>query len=214
MKSYRYSPEELAWIKANCTLPRAQMHSAFCAKFGRTDISKANLTALCKRKRWLTGRTGQFVPGQASPNAGKKGQHAAGCEKGWFKKGGIPRSKRPIGYQSIDIYGYVQVCVAETNPWTGAETRMVHLHRRLWETVHGPVPDGHRLKCLDGNKQNTDPANWACIPYALAPRLNGRFGRGYDAAPADLKPIIMATAKLEYAARQAKQQRRTKGGAQ
>jgi hypothetical protein len=38
----------------------------------------------------------------------------------------------------------------------------------------------------------------------MAPRLNGRFGRGYDAAPAELKPIILATAKLEHAAREAR----------
>ena len=36
---------------------------------------------------------------------------------------------------------------------------------------------------------------------ALAPRLNGRFGRGYDTAPPELKPTILAIAKLEHAAR-------------
>jgi hypothetical protein len=63
------------------------------------------------------------------------------------------------------------------------------------------VPEGCALKCLDGNKRNTDPANWEAVPRELLPRLNGRFGRGYDAAPAEIKPVIMATAKLEYAAR-------------
>ena len=53
-------------------------------------------------------------------------------------------------------------------------------------------------------KTNTDPSNWEAIPAALAPRLNGRFGRGYDHAPAELKPTIMLTAKLEHAAREAK----------
>lgn len=66
------------------------------------------------------------------------------------------------------------------------------------------MPKGHRLKCLDGNKANTDPSNWEPIPYALAPRLDGRFGRGFEQAPPELKPLILATAKLEHAARQAK----------
>jgi hypothetical protein len=34
------------------------------------------------------------------------------------------------------------------------------------------------LKCLDGNKQNTDPSNWEAVPRALLPRLAGgnRYG--------------------------------------
>ena len=70
----------------------------------------------------------------------------------------------------------------------------------LWEQAHGPVPDGMALKCL-GEKTNTDPANWVLVPRALLPRLNGRFGRGYDDAPAELKPAIMAVAKLEHGVR-------------
>ena len=86
--------------------------------------------------------------------------------------------------------------MAERNPWTGAATRPVHKHRWLWEQANGPVPKGHRLKCLDGDKTNCDPSNWEAIPMALAPRLDGRFGRGYETAPAELKPAIMATARI------------------
>jgi hypothetical protein len=75
------------------------------------------------------------------------------------------------------------------------------VHRINWEEANGPVPEGYRLKCLDGNRLNVEASNWEAIPYALAPRLDGRFGRGYEAAPAELKPLILATAKLEHAAR-------------
>ena len=64
-----------------------------------------------------------------------------------------------------------------------------------------PLPQGMCLKCLDGDKTNTDPSNWKAIPRALLPRLNGRFGRDYDAAPAELKPTILAIAELEHQAR-------------
>jgi hypothetical protein len=40
------------------------------------------------------------------------------------------------------------------------------------------------------------------VPRALLPRLNGRFGRGYDEAPEELKPTIMAVAKLEHSVRE------------
>jgi hypothetical protein len=81
-------------------------------------------------------------------------------------------------------------------------TGMVQKHRYLWEKANGPVPEGMRLKCLDGDRTNCDPSNWRAVPYALAPRLNGRFGRGYDAAPPELKPTIMAITELEHKARQ------------
>lgn len=78
--------------------------------------------------------------------------------------------------------------------------RAVHLVE--WEAINGPLPAGHALKCLDGDKTNTAPSNWQLIPRALLPRLNGRFGRDYDHAPAELKPTIMATAKLEHRLRE------------
>lgn len=63
------------------------------------------------------------------------------------------------------------------------------------------MPDGHVLKCLDGNKLNTEPSNWEAVPRGLLPRLNSRFGRNYDTAPAELQPTIMAIAKLEHGIR-------------
>ncbi len=41
-------------------------------------------------------------------------------------------------------------------------------------------------------------------PFAQLGRLNGRFGRGYDAAPAELKPTILAVTELEHQARTAR----------
>jgi hypothetical protein len=55
---------------------------------------------------------------------------------------------------------------------------------------------------------NTDPANWELIPRALLPRLNGRHTLAYDPAPAELKPALLATAKLEHAARTLRRTRR------
>lgn len=203
-----YSAEELAWIKAMSDEQRAETHTLFVQVFNRPDVSLSNLNSLCKRNGWLTGRTGQFVKGQAAHNKGRKGFCAPGSEKGHFTKGMIPHTYRGPGHESIDPKdGYVWLIVAETNPHTGAATRRVMKHRWLWEKVNGPVPAGHALKCLDGDKTNTDPSNWVAIPRALLPRLNGRFGRNYDTAPAEVKPTILAIAKLEHAAREAKRGR-------
>jgi len=64
--------EELAWLEANRTRPRAELHSAFCLRFGRKDVSQETLRSLCKRKGWLTGRTGRFPPGSVPAIKGKR----------------------------------------------------------------------------------------------------------------------------------------------
>lgn len=97
-------------------------------------------------------------------------------------------------------------CMTEClrNPAGGwCTSSLVHVIR--WEAEHGPVPPGMALKCLDGNRQNTDPENWEAIPRGMLPRLaGGRWNRlPYDSAPDELKPTIMAIAKLDHAARAA-----------
>lgn len=197
-----YSEAELLFIERLSTLPRKVLHAEFVAWTGRTDVSQANITALCKRKGWLTGRDGRFEKGQEPPNKGKKGYCAPGSEKGWFKKGerrGVATQLyKPIGTERTTQDGYIERKVNDDLPLQ-QRWRAVHLIR--WEEANGPIPEGHALKCLDGNKANTDPSNWKCIPRGMLPRLNSRFGRGYDKAPAELKPVIMATAELEHMAR-------------
>lgn len=118
-----------------------------------------------------------------------------------FKPGSAPANRVPIGSERV-VAGYVEIKVDEPNPHTGHSTRFVQKHVWLWKKINGPVPRGHCLKSLDGNKLNTDPENWIAIPRALLPRLNGRFGRNYDTAPAELQPAILAIARLEHAARE------------
>jgi hypothetical protein len=209
----RYSEAELVFIEQLSTATRRELHKAFCAWTGREDVSIEDLKSLCHRKGWKTGRTGFFKKGQTPPNKGKKMPYHPNSARTQFKKGQIPHTFRGEGHERIDSKdGYVIMIVAEKNPHTGAATRQVHKHRWLWEQANGPVPKDMRLKCLDGDKMNTDPSNWEAIPTAMAPRLNGRFGRGYDEAPAELKPLIMASAKLEHAIREKKKQQDSERG--
>jgi len=197
-----YSDEELAWIEARKERPRKLLYSDFQLVWDRPDVSFDNFKSLCTRKGWKTGRTGCFDKGQTPANKGKRMPFNPNSARTQFKKGGVPHTFKGPGQERVDAKdGYVILIVDEPNPWTGAKTRPVHKHRYLWEKANGPVPEGHRLKCLDGDKTNCDPSNWKAIPMAMAPRLNGRFGRGYDDAPAELKPLIMATAELEHAVR-------------
>lgn len=200
-----YSDKELAWIEAHKSQQRPVAHAKFCAKFKRDDVTLSNYASLCKRKGWLTGRTGHYEPGQPPVNKGKKMAFNPNSARTQFKKGQRPHTYKGPGHEMIcPKDGYIYLIVAEENPHTGSKTRRVLKHKWLWEQANGQMPDGMCLKCLDGDRTNTDLSNWEMIPRALLPRLDGRFGRGYEDADPELKPMIMATSKLEQKACEAR----------
>lgn len=201
-----YSEAELAWLKERATLPRRELHEWFCVQFERKDVSLTNLKALMKRKGWMTGRTGCFPVGHVPQNKGQKMPFNENSAKTQFKKGhrggrALERYK-PIGTERLSKEGYIERKIHDGMPLQ-SRWRAVHLIR--WEEANGPVPDGHCLKCIDGDKANTAPSNWLAIPRALLPRLNGRWtDLKYDDAEPEIKPYILAAARLQHAARQAK----------
>ena len=155
----------------------------------------------------MTGRTGCFPAGITPHNKGRSMPSHPNSAKHTFKPGQVPPNIVPMWSERVGKDGYIEMKVPEVNPHTGHKTRFRHKHRYLWEKQNGPLPNGMALKCLDGNRHNCDPSNWTAIPRALLPRLNGRFGRDYDTGPAELRPAILAIAKLEYAAREAVKER-------
>lgn len=208
-----YSEAELAWLEANRTMPIADYHAAFISTFPRDDVTAGHLHALRKRKGWKTGRTGQFVKGQEPVNKGKRcapgqGGNHPNARRTQFKKGNrtgkANMNWQPIGTERVRDDGYRERKVHDGMPM---HTRWQLVHRIEWEAVNGPVPEGYCLKCL-GDRLNTEPSNWELIPRALLPRLSGgnryRQVLAYDDAPEELKPAVLAVAKVEHAAREAR----------
>lgn len=205
-----YTDRELAWIESNAQRPRAEAYSDFIVRFQRDDVSFGNYAALCKRKGWFTGRTGQFEKGQPTWNKGYHcpegvgGRHpnarATQFQKG-SRQGVAVKLWKPIGTERMSKSGYLERKIHDGLP---LQSRWRAVHILNWEQVNGPLPKGMALKCLDGDRLNCDPANWTAVPRALLPRLaGGLWGRlSYDDAPPELKPALMAIAKLEHAARE------------
>lgn len=202
----KYSAAELAWLEANRTLVISDYHSEFCRRFERVDVTAIQLHALRKRKGWRTGRTGAFAKGMTPHNKGKAcppgygGRHP-NARKAHFRKGALNGRAadhlKPLGTERINKDGHRERKVSDQG---SARERWRQVHRMEWEAINGPVPAGYVLKCL-GDKLNVEPSNWTLIPRAMLPRLNSRYSRDYDNAPAELKPAIMAITRLEYEAR-------------
>jgi hypothetical protein len=202
----RYSAEELAWIEANHRLPIDQLYERFCETFDRGDVSAANLAALRKRKGWSTGRTGRFEKGQVPANKGRPMPFHPNSAATRFKPGNrtgkAALNYKPVGTERLSKEGYLERKIHDGMPLQ-SRWRAVHLIR--WEEANGPVPAGHCLKCLDGDRTNTEPSNWQVIPRALLPRLNGgnrhRKVLPYDEAAPEVRPTILAIAELEHRAK-------------
>lgn len=205
-----YSTAELAWLYENRLMVISDYANAFNSKFNR-DVAAKNLHALRKRKGWKTGRTGCFEKGLVPHNKGvpcapDKGGRHPNARKTQFKKGhgrtGVAvELYKPIGTERFDKNGYRERKIHDGMP---LQSRWRAVHLIEWEAVNGPVPDGCALKCLDGNKLNTSPDNWESIPRGMLPFLNGHRGFDYDHAADELKPTILAVAKVKHARNQAK----------
>jgi len=209
-RAIAYSAEEMAWLEANRLMVISDYARAFAERFKRT-VDARNLHALRKRKGWKTGRTGCFQKGQEPPNKGKPCPEGVGgrhpnARKTQFKKGGrtgkAQQNYQPIGTERITEDGYRERKVHDNLP---LQSRWQLVHRIEWEAANGPIPKDHCLKCLSDDKGNCDPTNWTLIPRALLPRLAGgnRYRRvlAFDDAPPELKPTVLAIAKVEHAAR-------------
>jgi hypothetical protein len=190
------SAAELAWLRDNCTLPIADYHQEFCKAFRREDLLAEQLHALRKREGWRTGRTGRFEKGRTPTNKGKPRSYNENSARTQFKKGnrsGVAVDKYlPIGTERVRD-GYL---VRKIHDGLPMQSRWRAVHLLIWEAAHGPIPEGMALKCK-GERGNPAPDNWEAVPRAMLPRLNNRWGRSYDEAAAELRPTIMAVARLE-----------------
>ena len=156
---------------------------------GRLQCGDRIGTATCFQKGHAPQNKGVKRPDGWSPGRMRETQFAAG-QTSWNRK--------PVGsVRVIDGYQCTKVRTGRA-VWT-ENWRQTHTIK--WEALHGPVSDDMCLKCLDGDRLNTDPTNWHLIPRALLPRRNGGRGKrlGYDRAPVELKPILLTTAKLAHA---------------
>ena len=193
MKRNKNTPEQLEFLRTGYgTMAITELTAAFNAHFGE-ERTKGNIKTTLGNYRIIAGRTGFFEKGSKPWNLGVKGYMGANPTS--FKKGCAPPNRKPIGSERIcPKDGFVQIKVAETDPYTGFPTRYKHKHVHVWEQIHGPVPKGHVVAFIDGDKLNCEPENLMLITRQVLLILNLH---NYKEVQAELKPSVLALAKLE-----------------
>lgn len=190
--------------------PASVSRRAYMLGLNKTDEYMATAASGRLQRGAVIGAATQFRRGQVAINKGIKrppGWSPGLMSTTQFKKAQSPRNWRPLGStRIIKGYEFTKVGDAPLVSWTvnWRQSHIVH-----WEAVNGPLPEGHALKSLDGNRRNTAASNWVAVPRALLPRLSGgRWHRqGYDQAPDEIKALILTTAKLAHALKQRTRQK-------
>lgn len=100
---HRYTQEQKDFIGSICVgLTVDEIRQKFINRFG-VEVTKKSIKGIMYRNNFknpMQGFETRFNKGQAPWNKGKKGLQTGG-EAGWFKKGSVPPSHKPVGSEVV-----------------------------------------------------------------------------------------------------------------
>lgn len=177
----RYTQEQREFLIANNYMtPAKELAKMFNNEFG-TNITTTNIKTFRSNNHLNSGLTGRFEKGHISDNKGKKWDEfmsKKGQEKSrqtTFKKNNIPHNHKPIGYERVNIDGYIEIKVEEPNTFKLK-------HRIVYEQLKGPIPDGYNVVFADGDKSNLESDNLILVTKSemLVMNRKGLFKKNKD----------------------------------
>jgi hypothetical protein len=161
-KIHTYTEEQINWLQENIKGRRqSEVAEDFNARFG-LNLSFMQIRGAMHNRKMTNGLDCKFKPGEVSHRP-PKGVHYS--RKTEFKKGHLPINHKPVGSERVNVYGYVEVKVAEPNKWR-------QKHHVVWEQAHGPIPPNHVILFADGNGQNIELDNLVLISRRQLAVLN------------------------------------------
>lgn len=119
-------------------------------------------------KKGRSANAGSFKKGQASWNKGLKG-YCPSPETLW-KKGNIPHTAKPVGYERINKDGHIECKVENRN-------QMVLKHHHIWKKHKGEIPKNHVIMFKDNDKSNCDIDNLILVSRAELARFNQNYAK-------------------------------------
>lgn len=163
-----YTEEQRKFIQDNYIGRTNQELADLLNKTFQTSFSRAQIKSFKHHRKFNSGLTGQYLKGHIPSNKGKKmsAETYEKCKGTMFKKGNVPQNYKPVGSERIDKKdGYTKIKIADPNVW-------VLKHKYLYEQANGPVPEGHIVSFLDGNRSNFALENLVCISLKENAYLN------------------------------------------
>ena len=180
----KWTPEQIAYLREHYA---NRKNSELAQNLGCSTHAVANKgfsLKLKKSREFIKATSCQFKKGMIPHNKGKKLSDAtkAKLAKTMFKSGNRPHNALPVCAESEDKDGYLMVKIAEPNVW-----RYKH-HIAFGE----PVPKGHKVIFIDGNKRNFELSNLRVVSNAEMMKMNTmlRF-------PLELQNTLRAIKKLQ-----------------
>lgn len=165
-----FTPEQAEFIRsAYREHPIPALTEAVNQRFG-TDFTVQQIRSVTHNQGMKSGRTGRFYAGQTKvPGSGAKMANSGSFKKGSMS-GAAQRNYVPIGSTRISKDGYLERKVTDDHPVPAR--RWVGEHRLVWEAANGPIPEGHVVVFLDGDKENVALKNLRCVPRGTLGILN------------------------------------------
>lgn len=156
---FKLTEEHIQYLRDHQHLNRQELLFQFNAKFN-TELTLNGLNSRCHRLNIKStyqkqANAGSFAKGLTPWNKGKKGLRVSPASE--FKKGNLPQQTRPVGSMRRTLRDNIlQIKIANPRVWRD-------VHKLIYEEHHGPIPKGHVIIFLDGDKNNFDVQNLACI---------------------------------------------------
>ncbi len=190
-----FTLEQGEYIKRMCRkYSDAELAERMNKKF-KTTFKASQVASFINNRGFQTGRDTTFKKGNRPWNDGTKGYRLTRANKTSFKKGNYPTSAKPVGSERLDRDGYIYVKTSKINPKTGRLWwRLKHVI--LWESHHGPVPPGHNVQFIDGDRTRIEIENLELISKAVNALRNKMR---YSSFEPEIKPLITAIAKIDHA---------------
>lgn len=164
-----YSPEQERFLKENASrMGREALTDAFNQKFGTRKNTRA-IKAWCNKRGYNAPSDGRFRDGNVSWQTGlsKEEFRAHYTEESFCRMLRPMRDanvKYKIGDETTDHGTDDPYIVTSLDYSLDFHSRMTPKGRYVWEQEYGPVPEGHCIIHLDGDRKNCDIENLACIP--------------------------------------------------
>jgi len=150
MSGRRYTDAEIEFVYKHRKLNRKELAKIFNEEFA-ASVTDRKMYALCARRGWRCGRSGQFSNGHKL-NANRDYKETPTS----FKKGNLPHNTRPVGDKRTDKDGNEEIKIAHPNSWKRTSTI-------LWERYMGPIPVGHVIAFKNGDNSDITIENMECI---------------------------------------------------